>query len=396
MWLLLKRLSFSIGLVLFIICGCKGTSVRDSVNECSQPKADSFWKTSNAEESGFDSSKLCAILKESASEKSGFHSLLIERRGKIISEIYHDGEDKPLNLRYGLRLPFDGESSFDVNTLHDVRSVSKSVVSLLFGIALEKGLVDNIDSPVLTSFPEIEIPKEDRRHSITWRHLLTMSSGLDWEEWRSGFFFSDETRLYWKKNLVQFVFDREIKENPGTTFNYNGGGTSVLAEALSKKTGKSLKDLTGEWLFFPIGIKEFEWVEDNHGRGLAFGGLRLRPRDMLKIGRLILNKGVWEKKQIVPNNWIQDSLRPQISTNVTFFRKDESSMNYGYQWWIGETRLQDRVVPWKAALGNGGQLIYVIPDLDMVVVTTAGGYGSPKTILETGILLDQIIDAVNR
>ncbi|AOP32943.1 serine hydrolase [Leptospira tipperaryensis] len=389
------RLLIILFFILLINTGCQGAPVRLVTNECVSPQADSFWKIASAKESDFDSEELCDLLKGSASEKSGFHSLLIERHGKLVTEIYHDGDDKPLSLRYGLRLPFDGESTFNEKTLHDVRSVSKSVVSLLFGIAIEKGLIEGIDTPVLSSFPELSISENDPRKTITWKHLLTMSSGLHWEEWRSGFLFSDETRLYWKKNLVEFVFDREVSEVPGKTFNYNGGGTSVLAEILTKKTGKSLKDLAGEWILHPIGIEDYEWVEDRHGRGLAFGGLRLRPRDMLKLGRLILNEGVWNRKQIVPKKWIQDSLKPQISTNVTFFRSDGSSMDYGYQWWIGETRLTNRNVPWKAALGNGGQLIYVIPDLDMIVVTTAGRYGSPEVILEIGNLLDKIIASTN-
>ncbi|MBM9576330.1 serine hydrolase [Leptospira sp. 201903070] len=396
MFIFLKRSLSTFVLVLFLSAECKGSpTVRDSANVCSQPKADFFWQTSNAKESGFDSEKLCNLLQESISEKNGYHSFLIERHGKLVIEIYHDGDDKPLSLRYGLRLPFDGKSTFDLQTLHDVRSVSKSVVSLLFGIAVEKGLIEGIDSSVLSSFPELGISKTDPRQKITWKHLLSMSSGLDWEEWRSGFFFSDETRLYWKKNLVEFVFDRRVSEVPGTKFNYNGGGTSILAEILMKKTGKSLGELAGEWLFHPIGIKEFEWVEDRHKRALAFGGLRLRPRDMLKLGRLILNEGVWDKRQIVPKQWIQDSLESRIDTNVTLFRNDGSSLKYGFQWWIGETRLANRNVTWKAALGNGGQLIYVIPDLDMTVVTTAGKYGSPKVIFEIGNLLDKIIASTN-
>ncbi|TGM60244.1 serine hydrolase domain-containing protein [Leptospira adleri] len=396
MSLLLKQILLIFVLVLFINTGCKGAPIRASADVCSKPKADSFWQSSDPKDSGFDSEKLCKILRKSASEKGGLHSLLIERHGKIVSEIYNDGDDKPLNLRYGLRLPFDGTSTFDSQTLHDVRSVTKSIVSLLFGIAIEKGLIEGVDSSVLSSFPEIEIPENDTRRKITWKHLLTMSSGLDWEEWRSGFFFSDETRLYWKKNLVEFVFDREVSDVPGSVFNYNGGGTSVLAEVLTKKTGKSLKELAGEWILYPIGIEKFEWVEDWHGRGLAFAGLRLKPRDMLRIGRLILNEGVWNKKQIVPKKWIQDSLGSEIATNVSFFRKDGSVMNYGYQWWIGETRLTEKNVSWKAALGNGGQLIYVIPELDMVVATTAGEYGSPKIIFEIGNLLDEIIVSANR
>ncbi|WP_167884465.1 serine hydrolase domain-containing protein [Leptospira ilyithenensis] len=335
------------------------------------------------------------MLREYVEKNNRLHSVLIERHGKLIAEIYHNGKDSPLSIRYGFRLPFDGESTFDKETLHDVRSVSKSVVSLLFGIALEKKLIPEIDASVLSSFPELDDLGSVQHRSVTWRHLLTMSGGLDWKEWGRGFLTNDEARLYWKKDLVRFVFERPIIEPAGKVFNYNGGGTSVLAEILTKETEKSLDELAAEWLFHPIGINEYEWVKDRYGRALAFGGLRLRPRDMLKLGRLMLNGGIWEKKQIVPNQWIMDSLKPHISTNITMLSGDESPVKYGYQWWIGETYLPNRRVSWQAALGNGGQRIYIVPDLDLVVVTTAGEYGSAGIGKEIGMLLDKIIATAN-
>ncbi|MCW7506400.1 serine hydrolase domain-containing protein [Leptospira levettii] len=361
---------------------------------CPKPILDREWQITTNLETEFDQNLFCGYVHEIGSEDSEFHSFLIERHGKIVTEVYNTRADHPFNKRYGTRFPFDGETQFDSNTLHDVRSVSKTVVSLLFGIAIDKKIIDGVDVPVLSYYPELQIPKNDPKQIITWKHLLTMSSGLDWEEWRYGFLFSDETRLLWKKDLTQFFFDRDLIHTPGTIFNYNGGGTSVLSDILTKKTNKSLKELAKEWLFTPLEIHNFEWVEDRNGRALAHAGLRLRPRDMLKLGRFVLNGGNWKGKQIVSKQWLDDSLKKQINSQVKIFRKDGKSLFYGYQWWLGETILEEKKIPWSVALGNGGQLIFAFPSMDMVIVTTAGGYGDPTTIQRILETVERILTTV--
>ncbi|MCW7503303.1 serine hydrolase domain-containing protein [Leptospira paudalimensis] len=361
---------------------------------CPKPILDREWQILTNIETEFDQNQLCGYVNEIASEESEFHSFLIERHGKIVTEVYNTRPDHPFNKRYGTRFPFDGETQFDANTLHDVRSVSKSVVSLLFGIAIDKKIIDGVDVSVLSYYPDLQIPKNDPKQNISWKHLLTMSSGLDWEEWRYGFLFSDETRLLWKKDLPQFFFDRDLIHTPGTNFNYNGGGTSVISDILTKKTNKSLKELAKEWLFNPLEIHNFEWVEDRNGRALAHAGLRLKPRDMLKLGRLVLNGGNWKGKQIISKQWLNDSFKKQINSQVKIFRKDGNPLFYGYQWWLGETILAEKKIPWSVALGNGGQLIFAFPSFDMVIVTTAGGYGDPTTIQRILEAVEKILTTV--
>lgn len=386
-----RKYLINVAFFLFVFTSFSIQTEPTNIEDCPRPIADHDWEISHSIESEFDQKKFCLYMKEIGSEESEFHSFLIERHGKIVAEVYNEGKDHPFNKRYGLRFPFDGKTKFDVNTLHDVRSVSKSVVSLLFGIAIDKKIINRLDLPVLSFYPELSIPPDDPKQKITWRYLLTMSSGLDWEEWRYGFLFSDETRLLWKKDIPSFVFDRNMLHPPGTKFNYNGGGTSVLSSILIQKTGKSLKELAKDWLFDPLEIQNFEWVEDQNGRALAHAGLRLKPRDMLKIGRLVLNGGNWKGKQIVSKQWLNDSLKHQINSEVKVFRKDERPLGYGYQWWLGETIFLEKKIPWSLALGNGGQLIFSIPSLDMVIVTTAGGYGDPATIQRILDLVEKII-----
>lgn len=383
-----------ISLLLFVWVSSLVMANPVTTEVCPTPILNNDWEISNSIDSEFDKKKFCQLVREIGSEESELHSFVIERHGKLVTEVYNTRKDNPLNKRYGLRLPFDGETSFDVNTLHDVRSVSKSVTSLLFGIAIDKKIIEGLDFSILSYYPELSIPSDDPRHEITLKHLLTMSSGLDWEEWRYGFLFSDETRLVWKKDIARFVLDREVITKPGSKFKYNGGGTSLLSDILIKKTGKSLTVLAKEWLFDPLEIQNFEWVEDKNGRALAHAGLRLKPRDMLKLGRLVLNQGTWKGKKIISKQWLDDTLSKHIDSGVSIFRKDKKSLGYGYQWWLGETVLGERKIPWSLALGNGGQLIFVIPSLDMTIVTTSGGYGDPTSIQKTIDLVENLLTTV--
>jgi CubicO group peptidase (beta-lactamase class C family) len=165
---------------------------------------------------------------------------------------------------------------------------------------------------------------------------------------------------------------------PGTVFNYNGGSTQALADLLAGATGTPLPELARTQLFEPLGITEWEWATDLRGRPLAFAGLRLRPRDMAKLGRLVLDDGRWQGRPVVPEAWIGESLRPHISTGSPALSVTDEDAGHGYQWWTGHADANGRRLAWAAAVGNGGQRIYVVPDLDLTVVMTAGEYGAPR------------------
>ena len=220
-----------------------------------------------------------------------------------------------------------------------------------------------------------------------------MSSGLDWKEWGKGFLTSDETRLLWKAEPVRFVLNRPQSAEPGERFNYSGGNTAILADLLCKKTGKSLVEIARSELFEPLGITEWQWATDSHGRALPHAGLRLTPRDMVKLGRLVLNKGRWKGKQLISKRWIEESTRQHILTGVNIFSASGENLGYGYQWWTGHSAWNNRSIPWSAAIGNGGQRIYVVPALDMTVVMTAGNYGSLEIHRTIGKLFDAIVAA---
>jgi CubicO group peptidase (beta-lactamase class C family) len=272
---------------------------------------------------------------------------------------------------------------------HDVRSVSKSVVGLLIGIAKQQGAFPDLDAPVLASFPELAALRSPERDAIHLAHLLSMSSGLAWDE---GALPNDETKLYWKSDIPAFVLGRPLVARPGETFLYDSGGTAVLAELLVRVRGRPLSELARTELFEPLGITDWEWVTDLHDRPLAFTGLRMRPRDLAKLGRLLLDGGKWRGREIVPADWIADSLRPHLATGLRTPATGE--LGYGYQFWTGHVAWRGRELAWSAGFGNGGQRLFVLPELDLSVVIVAGDYGSQEINPVVNALFGTVVSTV--
>lgn len=307
------------------------------------------------------------------------HAVLVERHGRLVAEYYQGGRDRSV---YGL---VSWRQSFGPMQLHDVRSVGKSVTSLLYGIALGEGRVPDPSARVLASYPALDRVASDAARAVRVQHLLDMSSGLEWREGESG--HDDELRLFWKRDIPAYVFAHRMVHAPGSTFNYNGGGTAVLADLITRGVGVPLDAYARERLFRPLGISSWDWVHDVHGRPMAFNGLRLRPRDLLKIGRLVLDHGQWQGHQVVPAAWIERSLQPRLATGVSDFR-------YGAQWWAGTARWRGRDIPWHAAFGNGGQRLFVVPQLDLAIVTTAGAYDKLPTAIAVNRLVQGVVSSI--
>jgi len=318
------------------------------------------WERETPTASGFDATRLSALLASAKERENHLHSVLVERHGRLVAELYHSGKDESPYI------PFAYRRTFGPTVLHDTRSIGKSLVSLLFGIARQQGKLGDLATPVIIYFPEYAELATPERQAITLEHLLTMSSGLAWDE-GSGF-PDDENRLVWKWSPFRYVLSRPLVTAPGSTFRYNSGGTAVLAEALARATGMPFKEFARKHLFEPLGISDWEWTSDLHGRPRVYDGLRMRPRDLAKIGRMVLDHGQWRGRQMVPADWITASLRPRIRTGF-----DE--VQYGYQWWTDTVSWQGRQLTWSAAFGHGNQRLFVVPELDLTVVITAGAYG---------------------
>lgn len=295
-------------------------------------------------------------------ELKGLHSVLVIRHGKLVFERYYEGRDQ----RRGRSL---GTVRFDAETKHDLRSVSKSIVGLLYGIALAEGLVPPPEAPVIASFPEYaDLAADPQRRRITLAHVLTMQLGLEWNERLP---YTDpknsETAMDNAPDRYRFVLSRPFVTDPGEAWQYNGGATALLAKLITRGSGKPLLDFARERLFTPLGISDVEWVKDRDGEAIAASGLRMRPRDVAKVGQILLDKGQWKGKSIVPAAWLEASVTPRT--------RAFGEVEYGYQWWLGAS--QQSGMRWIAGFGNGGQRLVVIPDLELVIVINAGNYNKP-------------------
>jgi CubicO group peptidase (beta-lactamase class C family) len=326
------------------------------------------WPTATPESAGLDGARLCGIAGRLAATNANVHAVIVVRRGTLVFEQYFPGYDEPWGMG-------GGRHEFDATTKHDMRSVSKSVISLLVGIAIDRELIRSADEPVVKFFPDYSTLKTAGWDNITLRHLLTMSSGIQWDEnraWKDP--ENDEPHLGNDADPFRYVLSKPIAAPPDTIWNYNGGGTDLLGNIIERVSGKSLDAFAREALFAPLGISDWEWMKYRNEHIASAAGLRLRPRDAAKIGQLVLNKGEWGGKQIVPAKWIEQSVTPRFQA-IGYFG---GLFYYGQQWWMGRTLSGDKDVKWIASIGLGGQRLFIIPELDLVVMTTSGLYGSGR------------------
>ncbi len=349
-------------------------------NDYARPAiTDDGWRVRGLRESGFDETRTQTLLDAALAGPANLHSVIIERHGFLVAELYRTGKDKSV---YSL---FARKREFRPDVLHDMRSVGKSVVCLLLGIAQSRGEIGALSTPELDFFPEYAAQATPAHRAITLEHLLTMSSGLKWSEGGAG--RDDELRLFWKWSPHRYVLSHPIAAAPASQFNYNGGGTALLAEIVACTTQTPFKDFARSALFEPLGIRDWQWLGDLHGRPMAFNGLRMRPRDMAKIGRMMLDHGQWQGQQIVPAEWVAATLQPRISTGI-------ADLQYGYHWWAGTVDWKGKSLAWSGAFGNGGQRVFVVPDLDLIVVFTAGAYGDPRSAPLVNGLFKNIVGLV--
>jgi CubicO group peptidase (beta-lactamase class C family) len=262
-------------------------------------------------------------------------------------------------------------------------------VSLLVGIAIDRKLIAGVDEPVLKFFPDYQDVKQAGWEAITLRHLLTMSSGIKWDEnlpWTDP--KNDEPHLGFEPDPIRYVLSRPVAAPPDALWAYNGGGTDLLGNILERVSGKTVEAFAREVLFGPLGITDFDLrAYPKNGKSAAAAGLRLRPRDAAKIGQLVLNRGQWNGQQIVSAAWLAQSTTPRFQA-IGYFG---STLFYGYQWWLGRSLAGGKDIKWVGAIGWGGQRLYIVPELDLVMMTTAGQYGQPKEGLAAIDILSNIV-----
>lgn len=353
-----RKLMLAAGLSASLCLGCLGDpALKLPYDDYTPEDIDDGWEISDPQTEGLDPGEIAEVYHRFYSESlyPAIHSLLVVRNGRLVAEAYcRDRAEREM--------------------FHSLQSATKSITSLLTGIAIDRGLIESVDQRVYDFIPEY-FDGDVRKRDITIHNVLTMETGLD---------FNDDVhteKLFNSQgSSLEFVLHRPLVFLPGTDWYYGDGNPQLISGIIRKVSGMSLEEFAVENLFGPLGITHYQW--ETHADGLTFGafGLWLKPRDMARIGQLMLQNGVWKGERIVSSEWIAVSTRQQTTHHV-----------YGYYWY-----------PWEAvgayyAQGHGGQLIYVVPDKQIVVVITADPYSNSRALssrfdeLFIGIL-DAVLD----
>lgn len=300
-----------------------------------------------------------------ASGNGKIDSMQVYKNGQLVLERYGDVADK--------------------ERLHDLRSSTKAITSLLVGIAIDRGYIGSVDDPILRYFPE-RTTSHPQFAEIRIRDLLTMRSGLDSNDW-DGRSPGNEELMYKTDSWVDFFFSLSVVDAPGERFRYSTAGVVVLGELVARASGMPFDTFADTYLFRDLGIESFEYEKTPAGEVDAGGHLRLRPTDFAKIGLLMLNQGVWGEKRVVSEEWIGRSVAPAVKIPGA----GEEGPYMGYLWW------QEPVTNGKAksfqSRGNGGQYLIAIPSKQILGVFTGSAYNNPKQFQPFLLMRDYVIPA---
>ena len=304
------------------------------------------WRMASPESQDMDPEKLQSMLALIRREKIPLDSLTLVRHGYVVLDEYF--------------------APYEAKDLHELHSATKSVTSALLGIALydaqvaeNKGL--SIQTPVLDVFSSRHADFTDRRkRAMTLEHLLTMTAGLDWTEWGAAYESgtgNDLVRMIESApDWTQYILDRPMVADPGTTFLYNSGASHLLSAVVTELSGKPAATLAEERLFTPLGIHDYEWTIGPEGVTAGWANLRVHPTDLARIGLLYLQRGKWDGEQIIPTDWVESSTTDHVP---------DPFYEYGYQWWL------DLADGYAFMAGRFGQVAIVAPKQDMVIVFTS-------------------------
>jgi CubicO group peptidase (beta-lactamase class C family) len=367
----------ALGLVL-------GPAVAWSAPDCgSVVKLEDGWTVAAPQEQALDPELICAIGPRLAELKeANAHGVVIARHGAIVYEAYLSGEDQRWPQKHW-KEPL-AMASHDARTKHDLQSISKSIVALLVGAALDRGLLKSIDTPLLSLFPEYADLRTVEKDRIRVRDLLTMTSGLRWPQKP---YLAMSRQMEAAADPSRFVLEQPMVAGSGLVWHYNNGSAEVAGAVVKKAAGKALDQFAKEVLFEPLGIDDWEWGTMANGDPGASWGLRLRLRDLAKIGQLVLDRGRWHQQRILPETWISIMAAPHIVRPKT---------TYGFLWWLGRELVNGKEVDIISGYGWGGQSISVVPSLGLVVAVNAGVYdfeGQGSQNIASDTALDTVLRA---
>jgi CubicO group peptidase (beta-lactamase class C family) len=336
------------------------------------------WETASLTDVGVDPAPLTELMNR-LRENPGhlIEGIVIVKDDKLVFEEYFDGREHPT---YG-----DGPVSYGRDRKHTLSSVTKSVTATLLGIAIDRGFVPSVDERIFGYFPEMADLDAGLKSAITLKHLVTMSAGLQWDEWSYPLSDPRNDLTQWFRytgDLLRFVLERPMVADPGASFTYNGGLTNILGEAVRRASGLRLDRFSETYLFTPLGITDLSWYLIRPDFVYASGDVSLRPRDLAKLGRLYLQWGLWNGSRILSPEWVAASATP-----VFAWQPWPGCSGYSYGWW---PRTASYGAGAFAAEGWGGQALIVMPELDALAVFTGGSYWA-SPLLSTHRMMEAYI-----
>ncbi|MBN1971754.1 MAG: serine hydrolase [Candidatus Delongbacteria bacterium] len=311
-------------------------------------------ETASLESQSIETSKIEQVIKNIARENYGLvHSVIIIKNNKLVLEDYFNGYSK--------------------DEIHLISSITKSIASILIEILIDHNLLENENIKLSTIFTEHTELFNGMKSEITVNHLLNMTSG----------FQLFESELYKVNERIKDELARKCIYNAGEKFQYDPANANLLAGVIKNLSGIHADEFADKYLFKPLGIVNYDWEDQKQNDyPLMQGSLKLRPRDMAKIGLLIINKGKFDGKQILSENWVN---------KIT---NSKNNNNYSNMWWLGKSKINDKEFQGIIATGIGGQFIYIAPELNLVIVTTAGNFHNGKTMDIVRMIEDEILPSV--
>jgi CubicO group peptidase (beta-lactamase class C family) len=319
------------------------------------------WASTTPEEQNMSSAVLDEMMQYIEDSGAPIGSLVVTRNGYIVKEQYWN--------------------YYTANTTHQIFSCTKSFTGTLIGIALKQGFIDNVSQRVLDFFPDMTIQNMDsRKGNMTLEDVLTMTTGLDWNEWNNS--YSDPQNMYnqmfYSPNPVQFFLNLPMAYDPGTHWVYTTGASHLLSAIIQRVTNMTTREFAEEYLLRPLNITIGGWNVDPQGINNGGTQLYISARGMAKLGLLYLNNGTWDGQEILTQDYVAHATAPQVSAALGF--------DYGYQWWI------DTSNGFFSARGSEGQYILVSPEYNVVIAITAHADDPSEDINES--VLNYVVQSI--
>jgi CubicO group peptidase (beta-lactamase class C family) len=386
-----KAILLILFLSLLLIVGCQSEPSSPYTYQPPENISDGL-DVSTLEEVNIDSELMEKVVNEiNRGKYDEVHSLLIVKDNKLAFEEYFQGH----KFQWDAPKAHGELVNWDKSMEHMVMSVTKSFTSICIGIAIDEGFIESVHQSIFDYLPEYQHLNTGGRDKITIEHLVTMTSGLEWDEWGASPNSADNDIgalwFYSSNDPVTAILERPLTAKPGTSFTYSGGNMIILSEIIKSASGMNLGEFSEQYLFQPLGIDSAHWDQFENGVIDGAGGLHLTPRDMVKIGVTFLNNGFWDGKRIVSEQWVNKSAASFPGNDgINVPGTDERNTGYSYTWWTKS--FSDSVDIYYAG-GWGGQFIIVTPELNTVIVLTGGNYFDNVRIFN--ILTNYVIPALN-